>query len=280
MKITRPTQSKLALKTPAPVPALRFGDVNWPVIFEQEDFRMLGLCNRHVQIDNTGRDCYGLPLIVDAEAFPTQGSPYCLPFTRYDEKHLNELLWQLHTLRQGEYALSERLAYRWYLQECEPTATRPRREPLTQTQYFLQRVVRYVQAKVYPSPRIARHYLVMETPTQYTSREAAAEAQGGRYATNLERFAQLDFVGLVLFCLEGQVRYQRQEIYFTRLLAQAEVRQQLTQTEARRESRQRWYPIDQQREVQRLERLAQRRTGVQVEETTEPIQFNLFPAAA
>jgi hypothetical protein len=279
MKVARATQSKLTLKIPAPVPALRFEDVNWPVIFEQEEFRMMGLCNRHVTIDNTGRDCYGLPLIVDAEAYPAQGSPYCMPFTRYDEKQLNELLWQLHILRQGEYGTTERMAYRWYLDECEPTATRPRREPLTQQQYFLQRVVRYVQAKVYPSPRLARHYLVQETSAQYEAREAAAEAQGGRYATNLERFAQLDFVGLVIFCLEGQIRHQRQEIYFARLLAQAEARQQLTQTEARRESRQRWYPIDQQREAQRLERLAQRRAGVQVE-TAEPVQFDLFKAAA
>lgn len=278
MKVAR--QSKLALKTPAPVPALRFDDVNWPVVFEQEDFKMLGLCNRHVTIDDTGRDCYGLPLMVDAEAYPKQGSPYCLPFTRCDEKQLNDLLWQLHTLRQGECAMTERLAYKWYLDECEPTATRPRREPLTRQQYFLQRVVRYVQAKVYPSARSARHYLMHETPAQYEARDAAAEAQGGRYVTNLERFAQLDWLGRVVFTLEGQVRHQRQEIYFGRLLAQAEARQQLAQTEARRESRQLWYPIDQQREAQRLERLAQRRAGVQLEPGAEPVQFDLFRAAA
>ena len=272
-------QFPLVLRTPAPVPALRFEEVNWPLVFEQEEFKLLGLCNRHVVIDNTGRDWYGLPLLVDAVAYPAQGSPYCLPFERADEKQLNELLWQLHTLRQGERAVSERLAYRWYLADCEPTATQPRRDPLTREQYFLQRVVRYVQAGVHPSPRLARYYLVHETPAQYEAREAEAERQGGRYATNLERFAQLDFVGRVILCVEGQIRCQRQEIYFTRLLAQAEARQQLAQTETRRESRQRWYAIDQEREAQRLLRRDQRRAGGVVA-LPAPVQTELFQAAA
>lgn len=279
MKARKATQGAFHLVTPAPAPALRFEDVNWPAIFEQEDFRMMGLCNRHVVIDNTGRDWYGLPLTVDAEAYPKQGSPYCLPFTRYDEKRLNQLLWQLETLRQREFAQTARLAYRWYLQDCEPTAERPRREPLTREQYFIQRVVRDVQAKVLSSPRMARYYLIPETEAQYTAREAAAEAKGERYASNLERFAQLDFIGRVIFTLEGQVRHQRQEIYFARLLAQAEARLQLERVDARRESRQRWYAVDQQREAQRLERLAQRRAGLEPE-LPQPVQTDLFARAA
>lgn len=268
----------LGLTTKPAPPALRFEDVNWPVIFEQDDFKMMGLCNRHVQIDNTGRDCYGLPLMVDAEAFPLQGSPYCLPFTNWHEKELNKLLWQLHVLREGEYSLTARLSYNWYLQDCEPTEDRPRRDPLTREQYFLQRLVRHIKAKVLPSPRIARYYIVHETPQQYEAREAAAEAKGERYATNLEKFARLDFVGRAIFALEGLVRSQRQELYFAKLLAAAESRQLAERAERRRESNLHFYPIEQQREATRLAHLRARREG-QPLPLPEVVQSSLFEAA-
>lgn len=261
---------------PAP-PALRFEDVNWPAIFEQEDFRMMGLCNRHVQIDNTGRDWYGLPLLVDAEAYPKQGSPYCLPFTRWDEKNLNHLLWQLHYLNLGHYAPTERAAYRWYLTDCETAKPLPL-VPLSAEQYFLRRVIWRVRAQVYPSPRSARYYLVYQTPEELTRLDAEAEARHCRYSSNLERFGRLDFLGKIIFALEGLVRSQRQAIYFEKLLAQAEAKQQLVKAERRRESNQHWYSIDQQRETDRLQRLARRRAGAIITQPI-PIQQPLFEAA-
>jgi hypothetical protein len=267
-------QNKIALTT---APALKFEDVKWPLVFEQEDFKTMGLCNRHVQIDNSGRDWYGMPLIVDEQAAPVQGPPYVMKFTEWGEKTLNELLWQYEYVRKGEYATAEVLSYRWYLEAC--AVATPARVPLSREQYFYQRVIRHIRAGVLPSPRIARYYIVHETSEQYAARDAAAEAKGERYATNLERFAQLDFFGRVLFTLQGLIRSQRQELYFKRLLASAENREKLAKVERQRESQLHWLPIDRQREEERLATLRARRAG-QPTPLVEIIQHSLFQEVA
>lgn len=81
---------------------LRWEDVEWPAIMQRPDFQMLGLCNRHVEIDQTGRDWYGMPLLVDAQAAPVQGVPFVAEFTNRDEQELNDHLWKLEFLGRGQ----------------------------------------------------------------------------------------------------------------------------------------------------------------------------------
>lgn len=259
----------LGLKTPTD--ELKWEDVNWYRVFELPEFQMLGLCNRHVTIDNTGRDWYGMPFLEDDDCARVQGVPYVCRINDLSERELNQTLWKLETLSQREHNRFEQMFYAQYV-----SRRKPGEGILSAEQFFLLRTIRNVQAGNLPSPAHGRFYIVRETVDELNLRDARAEAEGHRYAPNLEKYQQLGFVSRILFVLEGQVRACRQRIWFDKL--QTRHQGQLIRDKAERQldSQRTFGALDSQREAIRLQRLSDRRAGIELPEPVAPMQINLF----
>ena len=250
---------------------LKWEDVNWYRVFDNADFQMLGLCNRHVVIDKTGRDWYGMPYLEDNDCARVQGLPYVNRINDPTEKELNEYLWKLETLSQREHNRFEVMFYNSYAGKVKAG-----QGLLSPEQFFLQRVLRQIQAGTLPNPRLARLYVVRETVEELNHRDAQAEGQGHRYAPNYEKYQRLDFVGRILFVLEGIVRSCRQRLWFQKLQVQHQNRLSRDKAERRFDSQRHFGAIDSQREAARLKRVADRRAGLELPEPVAPMQINLF----
>jgi hypothetical protein len=234
---------------------LRWEDVDWQAVAEREEFQMLGLCNRHVQIDQTGRDWYGLPYLEDEVAAPLQGIPYVMPFRHYDEVELNTWLWELEFLGRGPYHATTEAAYARYVAEQKPGA-----RLWTVEQFFLRKVYLKVCLRILPTPRIARHYIKHWTEADYAAAEQWEQNHPHqRKASPLEKFAQLDYIGRVTFALEGLIESCRQRLYFAKL-EREHYTEQLTRFGMKTATSQaHWAKVDHQREQERKQRIKAKR---------------------
>jgi hypothetical protein len=249
--------------------------IDWLKIHEHDDFKMIGLCNRHVQIDNTGRDWYGMPLLVDALAAPVQGIPYVSAFETQAERELNDLLWQLEYLsRRGESPVERAL----YTNYCNHRQTGS--EALSPEAWFERQVQQRIDAGIYPSVRLAAMFIQHESDEEYARKEKEADDAGLRFSSNLEKFGGLDLVGQVIFGLEGLIKSVRQSIYYDKLNREHVSEQQRSRTIRQAHSQAHWKPIDEAREQQRLDRLRLRRTNPEALTPVEVIQSTLFQEVA
>lgn len=256
---------------------LRWEDVNWRAISNRPGFQMIGLCNRHVQIDQTGRDWYGMPYIVDEVAAPLQGIPYVKPFRTQDEVELNEHLWQLHFLSQGPHALAIEKAYSKYVQKqtAQPGARIHTIEAFFQRMVFLK-----VTVGILPKPRIAKFYIKHWTDEDYRVADKWEEEHPHqRKASPTELFAQLDYVGRVIFALEGLIESCRQRIIFAQLEREHETEQLTNMGMKTAISQAHWAKVDQQRDKQFKERVAARRQNPEITFTTAVEQLDMFKNA-
>jgi hypothetical protein len=273
MKVTSNKSIKAQPAAPLFQPQpLKWEEVDWRAIAQREEFQMLGLCNRHVQIDQTGRDWYGLPYLEDEVAAPLQGIPYVMPFRNWDEKELNKHLWELEFLGRGAYHAATERAYARYIAEQRPGA-----RLWTVEQFFLRQVYLKVCLRILPTPRIARHYIKHWTEVEYAKAEQwEQEHPHQRKASPLEKFAQLDYIGRVAFALEGLIESCRQRLYFAKL-EREHYTEQLTRFGMQTATSQaRWAKVDQERETQRKQRLAAKRQNPEVVFAQAVDQLDMF----
>jgi hypothetical protein len=192
-----------------PKPHTKFEDIDWLSVFERTDFKAIGLCQRHVQIDDTGRDWFGMPFLVDAECARYQGSPYVAPFTTMNEKHLNELLWKVEFLSQREQTPYAKASYSQFIRDYKAG-----QRMLTAVEHFEQRLTMMAEAGVYPTVEDACKR-VPKTPEGFIDEDA----NGYPIRSEYEKFIQLDLAGKMIYALEHEIRWCRQSIYYDNLVA-------------------------------------------------------------
>ena len=235
-------------------------EMDWLRIFQQPDFLSIGLCQRHVQIDDTGRDWFGMPFLVDADCARVQGSPFVAKLDT-EEAYLNKLLWQLDTLSQRQDSLSARINYSNHLDRRQPGEV-----ALTPTQCLEKQVRLYVECGIYPSPNIA---------AGIARREGEGlpdfDEEGNSIPSPFEKFIFLDYVSQVIISLEYCIQWKRQDIYFDAFTTRE--RSDLARAEGIRqaESQTYWARIDAEREQLRQRGRQHEPVPVVVE------QLDMFP---
>jgi hypothetical protein len=221
----------------------KFEDVDWLTVFKQPDFLTLGLCQRHVQIDDTGRDWFGMPFIEDADCARVQGSPYVAKLGP-KEKELNKLLWNLEILAQRWDTPVSRANYRAHAESRQPGE-----KAYSEEAYFEMRLRQYVEAGAYPHPRIAAG-IARQEGIGYPD----FDAEGNSIPSPFEKFISLDYVSQVICSLEYCVQWKRQDIYYDQLVATEQAEQIREHAARQARSQERWAAIDADRE--RLRQLA------------------------
>lgn len=160
-------------------------------------------------------------------------------------------------------------------------------------EFFLQKVQQQVASGYLPSPDIARFYIkhltleqlqALDEQDRLRDEQAYQEPEPGearplmpgRTATPTELFGQLDYVGRVLFALEGLIESCRQRIYFARLEREHRTEQLLTMGMRTADSQAHWAKVDAQRDEQRKQRILLRRKNPEAVQPVEAVQQSLF----
>ncbi|MGI4884257.1 MAG: hypothetical protein ACRYFR_04790 [Janthinobacterium lividum] len=244
----------------------KFEEVNWLVVFAQPDFRSIGLCQRHVQIDDTGRDWFGMPFLEDADAARVQGSPYVAKLSQPHETDLNRMLWQLETLSQREHSITARASY-----HAQASGREWGGQAYTPTEHLENYVKQCVEIGIYPSPTIAAGIARREGEGLPDFNE-----EGDSVPSPFEKFIWLDYVSQVIRSLEYCIQWKRQTIYFEALVSR-ERSEQIRAEEARQaRSQQHWARIDAERELLRLRALQVRRQAPERTESVVAEQLDMF----
>ena len=214
----------------------KFEEVNWLAVFEHADFQAIGLCQRHVQIDDTGRDWFGMPFLEDADCARVQGSPYVAEL-RGREKQLNDLLWRQEVLAQREHSITARAKYHAYASQRQPGE-----RAYTPAEFFERDVRDLVELGIYASPRLLAKLAMQEGEGLPDFDEA-----GNSIPSPFEKFISLDFVTQVLLMLAYEIRWQRQNIYFDRLVAREQAELVRERQTRQAQSQAHWAQVDAER---------------------------------
>jgi hypothetical protein len=227
-------------------------DIDWLKVFEQADFKAIGLCQRHVQIDDTRRDWFGMPFLIDADCARVQGSPYVAEL-KGDEKALNDYLWQYELLVQGSESVTQRMKYRWNADKRSVG-----QKAYTEEEYFEKCVEELVYAGVYPHPCIAGR---VQAHLSDGSPDFEYDANGEvirSIPSPFEKWLCLHptFSSQVIASLEYIIQWKRQDIYYDRLVASEQAVQRREHEARQARSQQYWAGIDAEREQLRQRQLA------------------------
>jgi hypothetical protein len=130
---------------------------------------------------------------------------------------------------------------------------------------------------ILPKPRIAKYYIKYWTEADYQAADKREEDHPHqRRATPIEKFAQLDYVGRVIFALEGLIESCRQRLYFAQLEKEHRTEQLARFGMRTATSQAHWAKVDKEREQERKQRIKAKRENPEAVVAYSVEQLDMF----